>query len=194
MDIQPYNWLKEAHIYNKNNSRIDIEWLTENADAIVLLFTSYGVDKDGILQKFYTIYENVKFINMPIEVIYVPMDEREEDMMSCYERQANWFTLKIYDPLIQVLKHMYGITCTPYIVVIRPDGLTVSTTGIRDLEEYGKNALITWLSNPSRKTKDRKLSKESIIYGKDWKYVGADEKHKKQEYHRRFSVVEESSS
>ncbi|XP_047506054.1 uncharacterized protein LOC125050338 [Pieris napi] len=193
MDMKPYNWLREAQIYNKKNTKISLEWLTENADVIALLFTSNGVDKDGVVEKFYTIYENVKFINMAIEVIYVPMDENEEDMLSCYEGQANWFTLKINDPLINVLKHMYGITCMPYIVVIKPNGTIVSTTGIQDLEEYGKNALITWLSMSKPVTKERKLSREASVYGDKWMYVGSDEAKKRQEYHRRFSVVEESS-
>ncbi|VVC86408.1 unnamed protein product [Leptidea sinapis] len=169
-ECQPYDWLKEASIYNKNYTLIPVEWFKENADVIVLLFTANGLDKDGIVEKFYSIYENVKLINIPIEVIYIPMDETEEDMMQCFERQANWFTLKIYDPLVQVLKYMYGITYMPTMFVIRPDLTLVSMLGVMDLEQHGKDAIITWLSSPL-KLRNRQLENEKNIYGNEWKYA-----------------------
>ncbi|XP_050673146.1 uncharacterized protein LOC126971019 [Leptidea sinapis] len=183
-ECQPYDWLKEASIYNKNYTLIPVEWFKENADVIVLLFTANGLDKDGIVEKFYSIYENVKLINIPIEVIYIPMDETEEDMMQCFERQANWFTLKIYDPLVQVLKYMYGITYMPTMFVIRPDLTLVSMLGVMELEQHGKDAIITWLSSPL-KLRNRQLENEKNIYGNEWKYANVD---KKKEYRRRFNI------
>lgn len=134
INFKPYNWLPEAKVYNKNMDTIPPSWLVDNADVIALLFTSKGVDKDGILHKFYEIYESVKFVNLPIEVIYVPMDDNEEDMMECFQEQANWFTLKLDDPLVKILMFMYEVYSVPHMVVVRPDGTLVSSHGIMDLE------------------------------------------------------------
>lgn len=68
IEFQPLNWLPDASIFNKNMQKIDPEWIAANADIVALLFTAKGVEKDGIVHKFYKIYENVKFVNLPIEV------------------------------------------------------------------------------------------------------------------------------
>ncbi|XP_064074970.1 uncharacterized protein LOC135194125 [Vanessa tameamea] len=190
LQLKPYKWLNEAAIFNKNDEQIPIEWLETNADFIVLLFTSCGVDKDGIIEKFYEIYENVKFVNLPIEVIFVPMDETEEDFNHAYEQQANWFTLKYSDPLVVVLKYMYGITCVPSLVVIKVDGTIISKQGILDLEKYGKNAVVTWISRTASIKNPRKLSKELTMYGDKWKYMTVvKSKPAKADYQRKFSTA-----
>ncbi|XP_030026101.2 uncharacterized protein LOC115444471 [Manduca sexta] len=188
---QPYNCLAEATIYNKRNEIVPWNWIMENADVIALLFTAKGVDKDGIIEKFYGIYENVKYVNMPIEVIYVPMDECEREARSCYDEQANWFTLKLHDPLVLTLKFMHGITCIPHILVTKVDGTVVSSHGVMDLEEYGKNAVITWLSISASAKHHRRMSKDAEMYGEKWHYLGAAKKD--QEYHKKYSIVEEAS-
>ncbi|XP_039764837.1 uncharacterized protein LOC120637199 [Pararge aegeria] len=186
--FKPYNWLNEAAIFNKNKERIPFEWLEANADIIVLLFSAGITDKDGIIEKFYDIYENVKFVNVPIEVIYIPLDEDEEEMSKAYEKQANWFTLNFACPLIPVLKYMYGITCIPHLLVIRVDGTIISSHAILDLEEYGKNAVITWLSKSSSTKIHRRFSKELSMYGKNWHHINADpNKISKAHYSRKFS-------
>ncbi|CAG9570666.1 unnamed protein product [Danaus chrysippus] len=187
--FKPYEWLKDVEIFNKNNELVPHEWLQTNADVICLLFSSYETDKDGVIEKFYSIYENVKHVNLPIEVINVPMDETEEDMMKCYEEQANWFTVKHSDPVIPVLKYMYEVTSVPHLIVIQLDGSIVSRHGILDLEEYGKNAVITWTSKTSTVTKHRNLSKELMMYGKDWVYMKVDQKFGKTDYQKRFSTL-----
>lgn len=203
MDFQlmPYKWLNEAAIFNKNNEKIPIEWLETNADVIALLFTTYGVDKDGIIEKFYEIYENVKFVNLPIEVIFVTMDETEQDFDRAYESQANWFTLKFSDPLVPVLKYMYEITCLPSLVVIKFDGTIITKHGIVDLETYGKNAVITWVSRTTAIKSHRKLSKELNMYGDKWKYMNLvpnatskPETLLTKKYQRKFSHIDDGIS
>ncbi|XP_023937185.1 uncharacterized protein LOC112045295 [Bicyclus anynana] len=186
--FKPYNWLREAAVFNKNEAQIPYEWLEANADIIALLFTASGVDKDGIIEKFFEIYENAKFVNVPIEVINVPLDDNAEEMLKAYENQPNWFTLKFACPLISTLKYMYGITCIPHLLVMRDDGTVVSSHAISDLEEYGKNAIITWLSKTASTKKHRKFSKELPMYGEKWHYLNADpNKSAKAVYLRRFS-------
>lgn len=183
-----YNWLEKAIIYNKNYQVVPSDWIKENADVLLLLFTAQGVDKDRIIENFYSIYENVKYINLPIEVIYVPMDNTEEEMKKSYEEQANWFTLKFDDILVHELRFMYDITCIPHLLVMDMDCEVISTHGIMDLEQYGKNAVITWLSNAASTRIQRKLSKDAPMYGNKWKFlnVGANSK---PDYHRKFSVA-----
>lgn len=186
-DLKPYKWLHEVSIYNKNGEIVPIQWLEEKADVIVLLFTANNVDKNGVVEKFYKIYEDIKFVNIPIEVIFVPMDDLEEDSIKAYEDQANWFKIKFHDPMVSILKYMYNITCIPHLLVIKIDGTIVSNHGIRDLEEYGKNAIITWTSRNASTTKHRQLSKELEMYGKKWKYMNSDSRKDKADYKRRFS-------
>lgn len=174
MNFPPNNWLVKAKIYNKNYKDISYEWLVQNADVVILLFTLKGVDRDAVIHKFYNIYENVKQVNVPIEVINIPMDDTKSDMMSNFEEQANWFTLMFDDPLIFILKYMYEITCIPHILVLKPDGTIVSKHAIDDLEFYGKNAIVTWLSTSASSKTNRKLKRETIIYGDTWRYMDQD--------------------
>ncbi|XP_045762813.1 uncharacterized protein LOC123865661 [Maniola jurtina] len=190
--FKPYNWLNEAAVFNKNMDRIPFEWLEANADIVALLFTAHKINKDGLIEKFYQIFENVKFVNVPIEVIYVPLDDTEEEMQKSYENQANWFTLKYSDPLIPVLKYFYNITCIPHLLVMKVDGTIVSRHGTLDLEEYGKNAVITWLSKSASTKKCRRFSKELSMYGEKWRYINVDQQHKstKGDYLRKFSHLQ----
>jgi hypothetical protein len=52
-----WDWLNDAVIYNKKFEIVPPTWIKENADILLLLFNSRGNDKDGIIEKFYTIYE-----------------------------------------------------------------------------------------------------------------------------------------
>lgn len=180
-----YKWLDDAQIYNKNNEIISSEWIENNADIVALLFTAQNIDKDGIITKFYEIYENVKLINIPIEVIYVPMDETEESARNCYENQANWFTLKYSDPLIPKLMYLYEVSSIPHLLILKPDGTIISRHGILDLEEYGKNAIICWLPNATS-SKNRRFNKELSMYAQKWTYLQTD-KVKRKAYNRKFS-------
>ncbi|KAM3956818.1 uncharacterized protein ACR2FA_009206 [Aphomia sociella] len=185
-----YDWLDEAVIYNKRYEVISSEWLRNNADVLVLLFTAHGIDKGGVIEKFYEIYENIKFANLPVEVIYIPMDETEDDMKKCFETQANWFTLNINDPLVVTLKYMYDITCIPHLLVLKIDGSIISTHGILDIEQYGKNAVLTWLSTSPSTKNHRKLSKEAAVYGEKWCYMNVRPNTRHDSYQRKFSCQE----
>lgn len=183
--IHPYNWMKEVSLYNKRMEKIPPNWLIQNADYVVILFSKINVDINGIVKKFYEIYESFKTVNIPVEVINVPLDDNEKDMIRSYERQANWFTLKFDDAIIPVLKFMYEVTCLPYILVLKIDGTVISNNGIADLEQYGKNAVITWMTTSASMKTHRDTNKEtheSRIYGDKWEYV-KDGK----EYKRKFS-------
>lgn len=181
----PLNWLKKAAIYNQRGSLVPTEWLVKNADVIVLLFSSKGVDKDGIIQKFYRIYESSKYLSLPIEVLYIPFDETAAEYRKSYKEQANWFTLKFDDPLIITLKYVYEITSLPHITVIQPDCTIISTHGILDLEQYSKNAIISWLpAAADSKRGQRDWSKDAHMYGQIWRY-GLDEFETKDE--KRFT-------
>lgn len=171
IQFTPYNWLKDAEIFNQNCEKVPTDWILENTDVVVLLFTAKGIDRDGVIEKFYEIYENLKYINLPMEVIYVPLDENEEDAKECFEEQANWFTLKFDDLLVPTLKFMYGITCLPHVYVVKTDCSVISSHGILDLETYGKNAVITWLSTSASTKNNRKMSKDAEMYGEKWKFL-----------------------
>lgn len=189
--LKPYKWIYEATIYNKNDEKIPVQWLEEKADVIILLFNAYNVDRNGIIEKFYEIYEDAKFLNFPIEVIYIPMDDTEEDSVKTYETQANWFTIKFNDPLVTILKYMYSVTSIPHLLVMKIDGTVVSSNGILDLEQYGKNAIITWTSKTSSAMKPRKFSKEFIFYGEKWNYMN-NMKPDKGSYQRKFKKETEA--
>ncbi|XP_063629063.1 uncharacterized protein LOC134800523 [Cydia splendana] len=184
--LPPYNWIKDAKIYNKSYSLIPSEWIQENADIVVVLFISKGVDREGIVQKFYNIYESVKHANVPIEVIHVPLDENKLLMKESFKQQANWYTLLHDDPLKLILTYLYEVSYIPYFVVIKPDGTIVSNTANRDLEEYGKNAIIAWLSPSACVKHTRKLEDEAVMYGSKWNYLIKEEAEEKKEYPRRF--------
>lgn len=190
MNQTPYNYLSEAIIYNKRNEKVPWDWMMENVDIVALLFTANGVDKDGVMLNFHNIYESLKHVNLPIEVIYVPMDETEEESKACYEGQANWFALRFHDPLVHIIKYMYEITCIPHLLVLKIDGTVISSHGILDLEEYGKNAIITWLSTSASTKKHRRMSKDATMYGLKWKY---NDKNGKHEYQRKFTTLDEIS-
>ncbi|XP_059055649.1 uncharacterized protein LOC131849573 [Achroia grisella] len=191
--FNPYNWMDKAVVYNQRYDVVPCEWIRKNTDVLVLLFTARGIDKDGIIVKFYEIYESIKLLNLPIEVIYVPMDETEAEMKQSYETQANWFTLSIHDPLVLTLKYMYDITCIPHIVVLKIDGSIISTHGVIDLEKYGKNAVLTWLSTSASTKKHRKLNKDASMYGEKWNYLNVRPNSSKYDsYRRKFNVPETS--
>ncbi|XP_063542481.1 uncharacterized protein LOC134751066 [Cydia strobilella] len=186
--LPPYNWIKDANIYNKNYALIPPEWIEANADIVVVLFISKNVDREGIVQKFYNIYESVKHANVPLEVIHVPLDENKLLMRQSFEQQANWFTLLHDDPLVLILTYLYEVSYIPYVVVIKPDGTIVSNTGNRDLEQYGKNAVIAWLPPSACVKHTRKLTDEAPMYGSKWRYLIKEEEEEKKEYPRRFTT------
>ncbi|XP_063369675.1 uncharacterized protein LOC134658008 [Cydia amplana] len=193
--LPSYNWINDAKIYNKNYTLIPSEWITANADIVVILFISKNVDREGIVQKFYNIYESVKHVNVPLEVIHVPLDENQSLMRESFDQQANWFTLLHDDPLVLILTYLYGVSYIPYFVVIKPDGTIVSNTANRDLEQYGKNAVIAWLSPTACVKHTRKLADEAPMYGSKWRYLIKEEDVEKKEYPRRFtSVVSKNST
>lgn len=170
LEFQPYDWMTEAKIYNKNFSLVPSKWLLDNADILVLLFTARNVDKNGVLREFFEYYESAKQVNVPIEVIYIPMDEEKEDFLASFQDQANWFTLLFDDPEILVLKHMYGISCIPYIIVTDTSGNVISYNGIQNLEQYKKNAILSWLPTSNGNLKERVFKDDAAMYGDIWAY------------------------
>uniref|UniRef100_A0A2A4K8B5 Thioredoxin-like fold domain-containing protein n=1 Tax=Heliothis virescens TaxID=7102 RepID=A0A2A4K8B5_HELVI len=187
-----FNWLKDAKLYNHNYERVTSAWLTDNVDTIVLYFSIRNADRpDNIIYQFYEMYENARYMNLPVEVINVPMDETKENMCIGYDEQANWFTLMYNDPLIITLQYIYAIGSVPHLVVIRTDCSLVSQHGILDVDAYGMNAFITWLSTSASSTTPKRLSKELKKYGPKWKYLTAGVgKTAKPDYRRKFSVVQ----
>ncbi|XP_022818752.1 uncharacterized protein LOC111351183 [Spodoptera litura] len=188
--LPPFNWIETAKIYNHNYEKVPIEWLLDSANILVLYFSMRDSDRsDNIMSQFYEFYENARFKNLPIEVINIPMDETREDMCISYAEQANWFTLLFGDPIIITLQYKHGVTSVPHLVVTRPDGSMVSSHGILDLDEFGRNALIAWLSVAVHTKQSKKLSKETKMYGPKWNYLNAGVgKAKKPYYKRHFST------
>ncbi|CAB3229822.1 unnamed protein product [Arctia plantaginis] len=185
----PYNWLQDANVYNKQFFQVPYEWFVNNSDIIIAFFTAKGIDFKGMISKFYETYENAKLVNLPIEVIYIPVDETEDDFKQSYEEQANWFTLKFNDKLIPLLIFMYGISSLPHLMVTRVDGTIISHCGLLDLEEYGRNVLISWLTASSSNKTHRRLSKETM-YGPVWRYLTSNgpTNERGPEYRRKFST------
>lgn len=169
-----YNWLKQANIVNKRFAPIFYKQLQENADIICILFNQLNCDKNDVIQKFYSIYENSKYVNIPIEVINIPLDETEADFRRSFKEQANWFTLKFDDPLVHTLKYMYEITCVPQLRIINIDTTLISRDGIGDIEEYGQNAVITWLPTSASSKKHRHFKNDAYMYGPKWIYIDAN--------------------
>ncbi|XP_021195433.2 uncharacterized protein LOC110379931 [Helicoverpa armigera] len=188
----PFNWLKDAKIYNHKYERVPSAWMTDNVDCIILYFSMRNVDRpDDIMYQFYEWYENARYINLPIEVINVPMDETKENMCHGYDEQANWFTLMYNDPLILTLQYIYAICSVPHLVIIRTDCSVVSQHGILDLDKYGINAFITWMSTSAAACTPKRLSKELKMYGPKWKYLTAGVgKTDKPDYTRKFSIMQ----
>ncbi|KAF9423401.1 hypothetical protein HW555_001210 [Spodoptera exigua] len=185
IDLPPFDWLKYAKLYNQRYERISSEWLRQGVDIIVLYFSMNNQGKEHIVHDFYEWYENARYMDIPLEVINVPMDSNIEDMCISYNKQANWFTIMHKDPLIYTLLYMYQVTCVPYIVVIKPDCSIVSSRGVLDLELYGRNPLVTWLSPNSRSITPKAFSKAKGMFGHDWKYITIITK---RDYVRRFSA------
>ncbi|XP_013175075.1 PREDICTED: nucleoredoxin-like protein 2 [Papilio xuthus] len=140
----PYNWVDSAAVYNKRGERVLAERL-RRAPAIALLFTSRGVDREGVVARFCRIYQDISHLHLPFEVIYVPMDDTAEDAAASYGEQPDWLTLRFDDTLVHELKYMHEVTCIPQLLVVRGDGAMISSHGISDLEEYGRNAVLSWL-------------------------------------------------
>lgn len=187
--MAPYNWLQDAQVYNKQSSQVPYEWFVNNSDIIIAYFSAKGIDFKGMVAKFYETYENAKLVNLPLDVIYIPMDETEDDYKQSYEEQANWFTLKFKDKLIPLLIYMYGITSLPHLMVTRIDGSIISHCGLLDLEEYGRNVFISWLKPSSNEKTQRRLSKDTM-YGPVWRYLTIDgpKNERGPEYRRKFST------
>lgn len=176
-----FNWLKQAQVVNKRFSPITYSLIHENADIICLLFNQLNCDRNGIIRKFYSIYENSKYVNIPIEVLNIPLDEKDSDFRRSFKEQANWFTLKFDDPLINLLKFMYEVTCVPQLRIINMDCTLISRDGIGDLEQYGQNAVITWLPTSANSKKHRHFKNDAFMYGSKWNYI---------DLHRRDSMVD----
>ncbi|CAH1640609.1 unnamed protein product [Spodoptera littoralis] len=171
-NLPPFNWIAEAKIYNHNYLKVPPEWITDGVDIIVLSFSLRDIDRpDNIMETFYEMYENARYINLPIEVINVPMDDNKQDMCISYDDQANWFTLMFNDPLIIILQYIYGVTSLPHLVVLKTDGTVVSAHGISDIDAYGKNALITWMSTSALSIQPKRVSKELQMFGPNWRYL-----------------------
>lgn len=168
-----YNWLKEANIINKKHAPVTYKFIKENADVIGLLFNQHKCDRDGVVRRFYTIYENSKYVNVPIEVIYIPQDETESSFRRSFKEQANWFSLKFDDPLVHELKYMYEVTCLPQLRIISVDTTLISRDGIGDIEQYGQNAVITWLPTSASSKKHRNFKNDSGYYASKWSYIDA---------------------
>ncbi|KPJ00704.1 Nucleoredoxin-like protein 2 [Papilio xuthus] len=117
----PYNWVDSAAVYDKRGERVPAERL-RCAPAIALLFTSRGVDREGVVARFCRIYQ-----------------------AASYGEQPDWLTLRFDDTLVHELKYMHEVTCIPQLLVVRGDGAVISSHGISDLEEYGRNAVLSWL-------------------------------------------------
>ncbi|KPJ18459.1 Nucleoredoxin-like protein 2 [Papilio machaon] len=140
----PYNWVDAASVYDKRGERVPADRL-RRASAIALLFTSRGVDRDGVIARFCRIYQDIRELHLPLEVIYVPMDDTAQDAAASYSEQPDWLTLHFDDTLVHELRYMHEVTCIPQLLVVRGDGAVISSHGISDLEEYGRNAVLSWL-------------------------------------------------
>ncbi|KAF9423402.1 hypothetical protein HW555_001211 [Spodoptera exigua] len=159
--LPPFNWLENARIYNHSYEKVPIEGVLENTDIIILYFSMRNSYRsDNIIHKFYEFYDFARLRNLPIEVINVPMDETREDMCISYEEQADWFTLMFDDPIIITLQYRHEVSSVPHLVVTKGDGSMVSSHGILDLDEFGKNAFIAWLSQTAYTKFTKKISRD----------------------------------
>lgn len=140
------DWLKQAKIYNHKYKKVPNTLILDRVDTLVLYFSMLNVDRHNVMSNFCDIYRHTWRIQLPLEVINVPMDENRKDMWTNFDGQPGWYTLGYGDSLITTLQYRYGITAVPHLLVIKLDGTIISTHGILDLDVYGKNALIAWLS------------------------------------------------
>ena len=83
-------------------------------------------------------YDDVKQMGGNIEIIYIPGDNSEAEMMQYFRSEhADYLALSMNEQsLIESLNARYSIRGIPSVVVIQPDGTPIDTAAVRSVPVY----------------------------------------------------------
>lgn len=98
------DFLKNVEIFNKYFEKFNTNQILRSSKIIVFYFSSNNdVDKSHllILASLKRMYKISKEKGLRMEVIYVPIDDNEDDMKECFKKQGDWYSLEVNSPIIQ---------------------------------------------------------------------------------------------
>ncbi|GJQ76384.1 hypothetical protein Trydic_g2949 [Trypoxylus dichotomus] len=136
-------------IMNCVGKLVNTERALRNKETLAYYFASSSCPgQKELLQKLKDIYREVKDRRIPMEIIYISSD-RDADVMLKHFRHHHhgWYALPVNAPIIGELHIQYNVTYEPQIIVVTKEGVIVTKTGMAELEEFGKNVIVKWMTS-----------------------------------------------
>jgi len=88
-------------------------------------------------------YEEVS--QLGVEIIFVSSDRSQQEMESYMkESHGSWLAVEHGSDVAQQLKHNFGISGIPALIVCRADGTLISKNGRTEVQTAGPQALTNW--------------------------------------------------
>ncbi|MBF0501891.1 MAG: redoxin domain-containing protein [Candidatus Riflebacteria bacterium] len=79
------------------------------------------------------------------EVVFVSSDENEDDKKAYMKNtKMEWLTIKWGSPIVEKLKRRYSIEGIPTLIIVGPDGRTISEEGRDEVENNASGAIAAW--------------------------------------------------
>ncbi|KAB0804720.1 hypothetical protein PPYR_01690 [Photinus pyralis] len=99
-----------------------------------------------LLPKIKSIYTESRNRQIPLEIIYISLDDNMEEMMKGFRNNhGNWFAIPFGSPVIEELRYRFEVAYVPFIAVLKNDGTIVTKNGKKEVEDLGINVLETWI-------------------------------------------------
>lgn len=140
--------LRRSLIVNKFKTVYEAKTILKDMKLIVLYFSSIrdaSIEHEQLLRKLIELHKTARRNGVRLEVIFVPVDICEEDANRCFQKQGDWYALPYGTDTVAEFVYAFGVTSTPFIITIKRDGTTVSSSASADINHYGTDAIVSWL-------------------------------------------------
>lgn len=138
-------WLSTTKFINKQSDFIQDDHFKDTT-VFALFFSALFDEREDILDTLKQMYTKLRSRRLPVEIIFISMDESEEEMLDAFKSHGDWIAIKYKEPTALVLGFMYGICSIPKLIILGKDGKQISRDGIVDIENYGIGAVLSWTS------------------------------------------------
>ncbi|XP_031351338.1 nucleoredoxin-like protein 2 [Photinus pyralis] len=139
--------IQELELINTNGNTIPGKTVTQNNKYIMYYFSaSWCSGCKLLLPKIKSIYTESRNRQIPLEIIYISLDDNMEEMMKGFRNNhGNWFAIPFGSPVIEELRYRFEVAYVPFIAVLKNDGTIVTKNGKKEVEDLGINVLETWI-------------------------------------------------
>lgn len=139
---------QRSSIVNKYKTVYEAKKILKDMKLIILYFSSIrdnSIEHEQLLRNLIRLHKTAQQTGVLLEVIFVPVDTCEEDVNRCFQKQGEWYALQYGSDTITEFEYAFGVTSTPFIIAMKRDGTTVSTSASQEINHYGNDAIVSWL-------------------------------------------------